>query len=57
MKEIIELIKTIPNDMELGKKIRDLYNKNKLVWPEEIEYTDEYYKSTFIDPYHPNKTK
>ena len=46
MKEIIELIKSTPNDMELGKKVRDLYNQKKLVFPEEIEYTDEYYKST-----------
>ena len=27
------------------------------IFPPEVEYTDEYYKSTFIDPYHPNKTK
>jgi hypothetical protein len=39
--------------MELGKKVRDLYNQKKLVFPEEIEYTDEYYKKHWIDPYHP----
>lgn len=55
MKEIIELIKTTPNDMELGKKVRDLYNQKKLVFPEEIEYTDEYYKKQWVDPYHPNR--
>ena len=53
MKEIIELIKTTPNDMELGKKVRDLYNQKKLVFPEEIDYTAEYYKKHWIDPYHP----
>lgn len=26
------------------------------IFPPEVEYSDEYYKSTFIDPYHPRKT-
>lgn len=30
MKEIIELIQNNPNDMELGKKLREMYNTNKL---------------------------
>lgn len=55
MKEIIELIKSTPNDMELGKKVRDLYNQTKLVFPEEMEYTDEYYKKQWVDPYHSNR--
>jgi hypothetical protein len=29
----------------------------KSIFPDSVQYTDEYYKSTFIDPYHPNKTK
>jgi hypothetical protein len=37
---------------------RTLVDKSKSsIFPPEVEYTDEYYKSTFIDPYHPHKTK
>lgn len=28
-KELIELVKKIPNDLELGKKIREIVNKIK----------------------------
>lgn len=28
-KQIIELIETIPNDMELGEKVRRLYHKSE----------------------------
>lgn len=55
MKQIIELIKSTPNDMELGKKVRALYNQNKLTFPEEMEYTDEYYKKQWVNPYHPSR--
>ena len=30
---------------------------NGSIFPENLEYTDEYYKKQFIDPYHPTKTK
>jgi len=29
----------------------------KSIFPENYEYTDEYHKKKFINPYHPNKTK
>jgi hypothetical protein len=47
MKELLELIKSTPNDMELGKKVRQLYNENKLVFFE-MDVDDEYYKSSLI---------
>ena len=27
----------------------------KSIFPDSVEYTDEYYKKQFINPYHPNK--
>jgi hypothetical protein len=96
-----ELVETTSNDMELGKKVRQLYwkekeevdklmekmkdgkiyespdkgktiyerplggdlserklisdEKRKSIFPNSVEYTDEYYKKEFINPYHPNK--
>ena len=96
-----ELVETTSNDMELGKKVRQLYWKEKekgdklmekmkdgkiyespdkgktiyerplggdlserklisdetrkSIFPSSLEYTDEYYKKEFINPYHPNK--
>jgi hypothetical protein len=45
----------------LGGEISErklIKDKSQLsIFPDSVEYTDEYYKSTFIDPYHPYKTK
>jgi glucose-6-phosphate 1-dehydrogenase len=36
---------------------RTLINEEtrKSIFPDSVEYTDEYYKKQFINPYHPNK--
>jgi hypothetical protein len=40
-------------DLSEKKLIKD---KSQLsLFPESVEYTDEYYKKQFINPYHPNK--
>ena len=47
--------RSLGGDLSQRKLIKD---KSQLsIFPDSVEYTDEYYKSTFIDPYHPHKTK
>lgn len=53
------LITETPNNFELGEKIRRIFNQqiksDKSIFPENYEYTDEYYKKQYVDPYHPLK--
>ena len=53
------LIKETPNNSELGEKIRKIYNETikegHSIFPDNLEYTDEYYKKQYIDPYNPLK--
>jgi hypothetical protein len=61
----LSLINETPNNYELGEKVRKLvnklvepkktYGKQLSIFPDEIEYTDEYFKPNYIDPYHPLK--
>jgi hypothetical protein len=55
MIDLTKLVNEYPNDMELGKKIRELVVEKKSIFPSELEYTDEYYKKQWVDPYHPNR--
>jgi len=59
----LSLINETPNNYELGEKVRKLanklvepkneYGKQLSIFPEELEYTDEYFKPNYINPYHP----
>ena len=53
------LRKETPNNFELGEKIRKIFNETikegHSIFPDNLEYTDEYYKKQYIDPYHPLK--
>lgn len=55
----VSLIIDTPNNAELGEKIRKVLNQqissDKSIFPENYEYTDEYYKKQYVDPYHPLK--
>jgi len=55
----LSLINETPNNYELGEKVRNLANKlsqsNKVddkqisIFPEDLEYTDEYFKPNYVD--------
>ena len=55
----VSLIKNTPNNLELGEKIRKIFNEQikegHSIFPDNLEYTDEYYKKQYVDPYHPLK--
>jgi hypothetical protein len=55
----ISLIKETPNNYELGEKIRKMANEvisdSHSIFPDNLEYDDEYNKPNYIDPYHPLK--
>jgi hypothetical protein len=59
----LSLITETPNNYELGEKVRTLvnklvepknrYGKQLSIFPDELEYPDEYFKPNYINPYHP----
>jgi hypothetical protein len=55
----LSLIEDTPNNYELGEKIRKMTNQQiketHSIFPDNVEYTDEYFKPNYINPYHPNK--
>jgi len=55
----LSLIEDTPNNYELGEKIRKMANQQiketHSIFPDNVEYTDEYFKPNYINPYHPNK--
>jgi hypothetical protein len=55
----LSLIEDTPNNYELGEKIRKIANQQiketHSIFPDNVEYTDEYFKPNYINPYHPNK--
>jgi hypothetical protein len=55
----LSLISDTPNNYELGEKIRNIANeqikKTNSIFPDNVEYTDEYYKKEYINPYNVNK--
>lgn len=55
----LTLIEETPNNYELGEKIRKIANEQiqetRSIFPDNVEYTDEYYKKEYINPYNSNK--
>ncbi len=55
----LTIIEETPNNYELGEKIRKIANEQitetRSIFPDNIEYTDEYYKKQYINPYNSNK--
>jgi hypothetical protein len=55
----LSLISETPNNYELGEKIRNIANEQiketRSIFPDNVEYTDEYYKKEYINPYNVNK--
>ena len=55
----VSLIKDTPNNAELGEKIRRIFNEQikegHSIFPDNVEYTDEYFKPNYINPYNANK--
>ena len=55
----ISLIKETPNNSELGEKIRKIFNETikegHSIFPDNVEYTDEYFKPNYVNPYKSNK--
>jgi hypothetical protein len=55
----ISLINEISNNYELGERIRkiasELISDKHSIFPDNLEYNDEYNKPNYIDPYHPLK--
>jgi hypothetical protein len=51
----VSLIKDTPNNAELGEKIRRIFNEQikegHSIFPDNMEYTDEYFKPNYINPY------
>lgn len=55
----LSIIEDTPNNYELGEKIRQIANQQiketHSIFPDNVEYTDEYFKPNYINPYNPNK--
>ncbi len=55
----LTLIEETPNNYELGETIRKIANEQiketRSIFPDNVEYTDEYYKKQYINPYNSNK--
>ncbi len=55
----LTLIEETPNNYELGETIRKIANEQiketRSIFPDNVEYTDEYYKKEYINPYNSNK--
>ncbi len=55
----LTLIEATPNNYELGETIRKIANEQiketRSIFPDNVEYTDEYYKKEYINPYNSNK--
>lgn len=55
----LSLIEDTPNNYELGEKIRNIANQRiketHSIFPDNVEYTDEYFKPEYINPYNTNK--
>jgi len=55
----LTLIEDTPNNYELGEKIRKIANQqikqSHSIFPDNLEYTDEYFKKEYINPYNSNK--
>lgn len=55
----LSVITETPNNYELGEKIRNIANQQikeeHSIFPDNIEYTDEYFKPNYVNPYNPNK--
>jgi hypothetical protein len=55
----LTLIEETPNNYELGERIRKIANEQiketRSIFPDNVEYTDEYYKKQYINPYNSNK--
>jgi hypothetical protein len=49
------LINETPNNAELGEKIRKIFNETikegHSIFPDNLEYTDEYFKPNYVNPY------
>lgn len=49
------LIHDTPNNAELGEKVRKIYNETikegHSIFPDNVEYTDEYFKPNYVNPY------
>lgn len=55
----LSLIRDTSNNYELGEKIRNIVNQQikeeRSIFPDNVEYTDEYFKPEYINPYNSNK--
>jgi hypothetical protein len=55
----LSLIEETPNNYELGERIRKIANQQiketHSIFPDNVEYTDEYFKPNYINPYNSNK--
>lgn len=55
----VSLIQDTSNNYELGEKIRKIFNEQikegHSIFPDDVEYTDEYFKPNYINPYKSNK--